>query len=79
MTIEEKKNLSNTFKALDINGDGKLTKSEILAVYNRYSFLQEWEITKMLTDLNIIQDSQEIDYSSKNVFLPNRIHDDCWS
>lgn len=33
---DEKKDLDNTFKAIDLNGDGSLTKEEVLAGYELY-------------------------------------------
>ena len=48
ISLEEKRNLANAFKALDTNGNGTLTKEEVMAAYNRYSSLHEWEISEML-------------------------------
>ena len=73
--VEEKKSLAKTFKALDTNGDGILSKSEVSAVFTRYSSLQEWEIEGIFEKSKTTQQGPQsdlIDYSGKNKVLLTR-------
>jgi calcium-dependent protein kinase len=49
LTKQEKEKLSKIFKDLDVNGDGKLSKDEILNGYDKYfnKVLNEVEVDKM--------------------------------
>ncbi len=64
MTKDEKKNLATIFKAIDKNGDGKLSKEEILDGYESFfgKNLEKSDIEKMFDSVDLDK-SGYIDYS----------------
>lgn len=64
LTKAEKENLARIFKAIDKNGDGKLSKDEILEGYEQYfgKNLDKHDIERMFDSVDIDK-SGFIDYS----------------
>lgn len=64
MTKAEKENLARIFKAIDKNGDGKLSKEEIMVGYEEFfgKTLDKNDIEKMFDSVDIDK-SGYIDYS----------------
>lgn len=65
MNSEEKTKLLDTFKSLDINGDGQLTKEELLFGYRTILNLNNPEEIQKIIDIVDINKSGSIDYSGK--------------
>lgn len=59
---KEQKDLLKTFKALDLNNDGRLTKDELLLGYKEHLNLDESEVNRLFTILDANK-SGAIDYS----------------
>jgi calcium-dependent protein kinase len=64
LTKSEKENLGKIFKAIDVNGDGKLSKDEILEGYTKFfgKTMEREDILKMFDSVDIDK-SGFIDYS----------------
>ncbi len=61
-TKEEKNDLMKIFKALDKNGDGRLTKEELMDGYNKSSAITDDEIDGLMKKLDN-DGSGSIDYT----------------
>ena len=64
LTKSEKENLAKIFKAIDKNGDGKLSKEEIMEGYGKYfgKHMEKEDIEQMFDSVDIDK-SGFIDYS----------------
>jgi len=64
LTKSEKENLGKIFKAIDVNGDGKLSKEEILEGYTKFfgKTMEKEDVLKMFDSVDIDK-SGFIDYS----------------
>ena len=61
-TKEEKNDLMKIFKQLDKNGDGKLTRDELLDGYNKSTAITDNEIDELMKKLDN-DGSGSIDYT----------------
>ena len=71
LTTVEKKSLLNTFKALDTNGDGILSKEELIFGYEKILNSREMA-EKHVEEIMVKLDhnfSGEIDYSGNHYFI----------
>ena len=64
---EEKKRLTETFKALDINGDGTLSKDEIMSGYSKTVGITNEELDKLLKECDV-NHTGKINYTGKRIF-----------
>ena len=51
-TKEEKNDLMKTFKMLDKNGDGKLTRDELMEGYNKTIAISDHEIDELMRKMD---------------------------
>lgn len=64
VTTDEKTKLMETFKILDENGDGQLTREEIKKGYNKVEAIREDELDALMNKLDG-DNSGAIDYTGK--------------